>query len=102
LAGAVGFVLGSRAGRGPYEQIERWGRKVAKRPEVRQVTDQVAASASQVSNTAAHTVSSIADHAAGVVAQATHSASDTLTHNIDKAGKQASDIIDESTEHLGN
>jgi hypothetical protein len=31
---AVGFVLGSRAGRGPYKQIEGKVREVGARPEV--------------------------------------------------------------------
>jgi hypothetical protein len=101
FAGAIGFVLGSRAGRGPYEQLERWGRRVAKRPEVRQVTDQLSASASQVSDTAAQTASSVANQAAGAVSHATQSAADTVAHNIDKAGKQASEAVDEAAARLG-
>jgi hypothetical protein len=99
-AGAVGFVLGSRSGRGPYEQIERWARQVANRPDVRQVTDQLAASTSQVSETATRTASSVANEAAGAVSQGTRSAGDTVTHKIDKAGKQASETIDEAAGRL--
>jgi hypothetical protein len=100
-AGAIGFLLGSRAGRGPYEQLEQWVRQVAKRPEVRQVTDQLSASASQVSGTAAQTASSVANQAAGAVSHATQSAADTVAHNIDKAGKQASETVDDAAARLG-
>ena len=31
---AIGFVVGSRAGRGPYESLERTARQVADDPEV--------------------------------------------------------------------
>jgi replicative DNA helicase len=99
-AGAVGFVLGSRAGRGPYEQIERWARQVAKRPAVRRVTDQLGTSASQVCDTTAQAVSSVANQASGAVTQATQSAADTVTRNIDKAGKQASERVDETAGRL--
>jgi hypothetical protein len=102
LALGVGFVLGSRAGRGPYEQLERWARQVTKRPEVRQVTGQLAASASQVGDMAAETASSVVSQAAAAASQATQSAADTVTHSIDKAGKEASQTIDEAASHLGN
>jgi len=96
IAGAIGFVLGSRAGRGPYEQLEQWVRQAGKRPEVREVTDQLAASASRVSDTATQTASSVANQAAGAVSHATQSAADSVVHNIDKAGKQASETVDEA------
>jgi hypothetical protein len=102
LAGAVGFVLGSRAGRGPYEQMEGWARQVAKRPQVHQVTDQLAATASQVGDTTARTVSSVADQGASAVTQATQSAGDAVTRNIDRAGKQASQKVEETAGRLGS
>jgi hypothetical protein len=101
-AGAVGFVLGSRAGRGPYDQMERWARQVTKRPQVRQVTDQLATSASQISDTTARTVSSMANEGAGAVTHATQSATDAVTHNIDKAGKQVSEKVDEAAGRPGS
>jgi hypothetical protein len=38
---AVGFVLGSRAGRGPYDQIEAKVREMSGKPAVREVVGQV-------------------------------------------------------------
>jgi hypothetical protein len=40
LGVAVGFVLGSRAGRRPYEQLEANVRRIAARPEVQSTVDQ--------------------------------------------------------------
>ena len=102
LAGTVGFMLGSRAGRGPYEQLERWARQLAKRPEVRQVSDQLAASTSQVSDKAARTASSVVKQASDVATQATQTAAETVTHGIDKAGQQASERVDDVANHLSN
>jgi hypothetical protein len=36
LAGSVGFILGSAAGREPYERLERAARQIAHRPEVQE------------------------------------------------------------------
>jgi hypothetical protein len=102
LAGTVGFMLGSRAGRGPYEQVERWARQVAKRPEVRRVGDQLSASTSQVSDAAARAASSVAKQTSDAATHATQAAADTVSHGIDKAGQQASEKVDEAAGHLGN
>lgn len=34
LGAALGYVLGSRAGRGRYEQIKRWSARVADHPAI--------------------------------------------------------------------
>jgi len=54
----VGFVLGSRAGRGPYEQIEAKARELTGRQDVRQVVD-------TAKSGAASTAHSIADRLPG-------------------------------------
>lgn len=41
----IGFIIGSRAGRGPYEQIESNVRKMMGRPEVQEAVDQVSGAA---------------------------------------------------------
>jgi hypothetical protein len=42
LAGAaIGFVLGSRAGREPYNRLKRKAREVGRRPEVKHAVDSV-------------------------------------------------------------
>jgi hypothetical protein len=40
VGGAVGYVLGARAGRERYEQIKRISGTVARHPAVKQLTDQ--------------------------------------------------------------
>lgn len=50
--GAVGFLLGSRAGRRPYEQFEQAVRQMANRPEAKQIIDQAQKSASSISDAA--------------------------------------------------
>ena len=40
LAGAIGYVLGARAGRGRYEQIKTAATKVRTNPQVQQATQQ--------------------------------------------------------------
>jgi hypothetical protein len=52
LGGIAGFLLGSYAGRGPYERVEAWARQLRRRPEVERVADQVTESAGQLSDVA--------------------------------------------------
>jgi hypothetical protein len=40
IGGAVGFVLGARAGRERYEDLKRWWAAARKHPAVRQLVDQ--------------------------------------------------------------
>src|SRR5699024_1597788 len=44
---AIGFVIGSRMGRGPYESLERTAHRVAEDPEVQRRAAQVVATAAQ-------------------------------------------------------
>jgi hypothetical protein len=48
----VGFVLGSRAGREPYERLESKAREVAGRPEVKRALDSASDKASSLTETA--------------------------------------------------
>src|ERR1700744_5888379 len=45
LGAGVGFVLGSRAGSAPYQQLESKVRQVSRRPEVKDAVDQLASTA---------------------------------------------------------
>jgi hypothetical protein len=45
LGAGVGFVLGSKAGSAPYQQLESKVRQVSRRPEVREAVDQLAGTA---------------------------------------------------------
>ncbi|MDO5661531.1 MAG: hypothetical protein Q4G40_02445 [Brachybacterium sp.] len=61
----IGFVVGSRAGRGPYEQLERTARNVAEDPTVREKVDQ----AREVAGKAAHDATEIAKEKGPELAQ---------------------------------
>ncbi|MGO8863067.1 MAG: YtxH domain-containing protein [Acidimicrobiales bacterium] len=56
-AAAVGFVLGSRAGRAPYERLESKVREVAGRPDVRRAVDAASDAVSDLTDTAVSTAS---------------------------------------------
>lgn len=70
-AGAVGYVLGARAGRGRYEQIKSGAQKVAENPRVRRATDQatdaVATQASVAAGAAKEKAGDVASAAADKV-----------------------------------
>lgn len=48
VGGAIGYVLGSRAGRERYEQIKRWSVRIADHPAVQGTAGAVWAKISQV------------------------------------------------------
>lgn len=73
LGVALGFVIGSRTGRGPYEQLERTARKVADDPRVQDTAQQARDVASRTAREAAETVK---DKAPGVAAAAKEKAAD--------------------------
>lgn len=80
LAGlAVGFVVGSRAGRGPYESLERTARQVADDPEVQRRASQAKETAGRVAQDTATTVKDkapeVASAAKGAASGAAASAS---------------------------
>ncbi|MGO3479847.1 MAG: hypothetical protein ACTIOA_16925, partial [Brachybacterium tyrofermentans] len=80
LAGlAVGFVVGSRAGRGPYESLERTARQVADDPEVQRRATQAKETAGRVAQDTATTVKEkapeVASAAKGAASGAAASAS---------------------------
>jgi hypothetical protein len=56
-AAGIGFVLGSKAGTGPYEQLERQLRKVTGRPEVQGAVGQAKDAATGKIDDLAHKVS---------------------------------------------
>jgi gas vesicle protein len=86
LGGIVGFLLGSYAGRGPYERVEAWARKLRRRPEVRRVADQVTESAGHLGDVATSTASKAADHASEATADAVEAVADRVTETIGHVG----------------
>lgn len=82
LAGLViGFVLGSRTGRGPYESIERTARQVADDPEVQRQAARARDTAGRVAQDAAGTVKDKAPDVAAGVGGAAAGARDRLGGN---------------------
>ncbi|WP_112469526.1 YtxH domain-containing protein [Streptomyces triticisoli] len=66
---AVGFVLGTRAGRERYEQIKESARQVAQNPAVRNTAESAAQQGRQFAGKAYHTVSEkVGDHVPEAVA----------------------------------
>lgn len=53
---AIGFVIGSRMGRGPYESLERNARKIVEDPEVQRKAAQARDTAGKAAHDAAETV----------------------------------------------
>lgn len=93
LAGlAVGFVLGSRTGRGPYDSLERTARQVADDPEVQRRAAQARETAGRVAHDAADTVKEkgpeVASSVQGTVAGAATAAKDRLSSDDGDAGSE--------------
>lgn len=98
LAGlAIGFVVGSRAGRGPYESLERTARQVADDPEVQRRTTQAKETAGRVAQDTASTVKErgpeVASSVKGGVAEAAGSAKERF-------GSGSADELDEDADVL--
>lgn len=64
---AIGFVVGSRMGRGPYESLERTARQIVEDPEVQRKAAQARDTAGKAAHDAAETVK---DKAPGVAESA--------------------------------
>lgn len=87
LAGlAIGFVLGSRAGRGPYDSLEQAARQVAEDPEVQRRAGQARETAEKVAHDAADTVK---DRAPEVAAAAQATAADAVHRTKDSISGSA-------------
>ena len=96
LAGlAVGFVLGSRMGRGPYESLERTARQVADDPEVQRRAAQARETAGRVAHDAAGTVKDkapeVASSVQGTVAGAATAAKGRLSSDGAGTGAEPSE-----------
>lgn len=79
---AIGFVVGSRAGRGPYESLERTAHRVAEDPEVQRRAAQAKETAAKVAHDTASTVKEkgpeVASKAQGAVGGAAGAAKERL------------------------
>jgi RNA polymerase-binding transcription factor DksA len=77
---ATGFVLGSRTGRGPYEQLESAVRQAVNQPKVQETLQSVADSAESVRDATL----------------------DATTDAIDDASRAATRTIDETSKRIKN
>lgn len=99
LAGvAVGFLAGSRAGRGAYDTIEAKAREVASDPRVQETVGQARDTAVKTAQDAAATVK---DKAPEVAAAAREKAGDAADAAKDKAGDAKAKAGDAKTRSEG-
>ena len=83
LAGlGIGFVIGSRAGRGPYESLERTARQVADDPEVQRRAAQAKDTASRVAQDTAETVKEKAPEVAAAAQTTVAGAAAAAKHRL--------------------
>ncbi len=87
--GAVGFLLGSRSGRRPYEQFESRVRQWSGHPKVQQVADQVGESAGQVADQVTESTRQVGDAAADAAATAADRAAEAVFEAGDKVSPAA-------------
>ena len=90
---AVGFMAGSRAGRGAYDQIIATGRKVAGHPKVQQATSTVQAKATDLTKTAAAKAPDYAKNAAANATNAAKTASTQVPKLVSNAKQAATEKI---------
>jgi len=83
LAGlGIGFVIGSRAGRGPYESLERTARQVADDPEVQRRAAQAKDTATKVAQDTAESVKEKAPEVASAAQSTVAGAADAAKHRL--------------------
>lgn len=100
---AIGFVVGSRMGRGPYESLERTAHRVAEDPEVQRRATQAKETATKVAQDTAATVKEkapeVASSAQSAAAGAVGSAKQRLGGNASDSseGLDTSGLDDDAT-----
>jgi len=90
---AVGFMAGSRAGRGAYDRIISTGQKIAGHPKVQQATSTVQAKATDLTKTAAAKAPDYAKSAATSATAAAKTASSQVPKIVSNAKQAATDKI---------
>lgn len=99
LAGlAIGFVIGSRAGRGPYESLERTAHRVAEDPGVQRRAAQAKETATRVAQDTAGAVKEKTPGVAATAQGAVAGAAGTVKDRLAGAGEQAG--LDAEAEEL--
>ena len=98
---AIGFVVGSRMGRGPYDSFERTAQRVAEDPEVKRRAAQAKETATHLAQDTASTVREkgpeVASRAQGAVAGAAGAAKDRLSgESTDELDEDAASVAEKS------
>jgi gas vesicle protein len=102
VGAAIGFVLGSRAGRGPYEGLENRARQLRGRPQVQRVTDQVGESAAQIADQVTESSKRVGDAAADLVSTAAERVSTATSEAAATVADRATDVAGRLADQLGN
>jgi hypothetical protein len=102
VGGAVGFVLGSRAGRGPYEQLENRVRQLRGRPWVQGVTNPVGESTKRVTDQVTRRSSQVGDAGAEVLSLAADQADVVTSEAVNSVANQATDIVGKAADQFDN
>lgn len=92
---AIGFVVGSRMGRGPYESLERTARQIAEDPEVQRKAAQARDTAGKAAHDAAETVK---DKAPGVAENAKEKAAGLAGAAKERVSEKKAEKQDEEKE----
>lgn len=101
-AGAIGFVLGSRAGRGPYEKLSAKAGEVRRDPRVQEKVAQAQDVAQDKAKTAASTVQEkVSDKVSEVRSSDSSSSSTTTTASAAPAGADNGDAGTPLSETVG-
>lgn len=79
LGGAVGYVLGTKAGRQRYEQMRQLLSRIAEKPQVQQARESAAAQAAQLAGSARVRVG---DRVSDAVSEGHHRVADRLGHKM--------------------
>jgi hypothetical protein len=78
-AGGIGYVLGAKAGRERYAQIESKFRELAGQPAVQSATEQVKATVKETASSAADSAKEVAGSAAATVSEKASTAKEKVT-----------------------
>jgi hypothetical protein len=100
-AGAIGFVLGSRAGRGPYEKLSAKAGEVRRDPRVQEKVSQAQDVAQDKARTAASTVQEKVSDKVSEVRSSDSSTGSTGTASAAPAGADNADATTPLSETVG-
>lgn len=97
---AIGFVVGSRMGRGPYDSLERTAHRVAEDPEVQRRAAQARETASRVAQDTAGAVKEKGPEVASKAQEAVAGAADSARERL--GGDSSDELDDEAAAVTGN